>query len=238
MTKSFTFQKIVFIRKKLKLETFNSKPRNFSDPGWKFLSAVVACELCLPKKCHETPLQHCNKSYISYLAQERTFSTVCFPLLHNCRHKSVVVLCARAAFGGGEVFTTLFVEDYNLEVSSNKTLARSFWWKCAYGNFSVCLFFGLAGWWLAALMGLRVLQTSFETKVFFPEWAPLQLSQPPSNYQNYYQTPLKLKVFFSTKSRGIWRVSFEQQQVLFLIISRIHLLICSLFLCSDFKYYP
>ena len=134
MTKSFTFQKIVFIRKKLKLETFNSKPRNFSDPGWKFLSAVVAC---LPKKCHETPLQHCNKSYISYLAQERTFSTVCFPLLHNCRHKSVVVLCARAAFGGGEVFTTLFVEDYNLEVSSNKTLARSFWWKCAYGNFSV-----------------------------------------------------------------------------------------------------
>ena len=181
MTKSFTFQKIVFIRKKLKLETFNSKPRNFSDPGWKFLSAVVACELCLPKKCHETPLQHCNKSYISYLAQERTFSTVCFPLLHNCRHKSVVVLCARAAFGGGEVFTTLFVEDYNLEVSSNKTLARSFWWKCAYGNFSVCLFFGLAGWWLAALMGLRVLQTSFETKVFF-------LNEPLFNFHNHHQT--------------------------------------------------
>ena len=225
MTKSFTFQKIVFIRKKLKLETFNSKPRNFSDPGWKFLSAVVACELCLPKKCHETPLQHCNKSYISYLAQERTFSTVCFPLLHNCRHKSVVVLCARAAFGGGEVFTTLFVEDYNLEVSSNKTLARSFWWKCAYGNFSVCLFFGLAGWWLAALMGLRVLQTSFETKVFFSWMRPSSTFTTTIKLSELLPNTIETKSFFSTKSRGIWRVSYEQQQVLFLIISRIHLLI-------------
>ena len=44
-----------------------------------------------------------------------------------------------------------------------------------------CLFFGLAGWWLAALMGLRVLQTSFETKVFF-------LNEPLFNFHNHHQT--------------------------------------------------